>query len=171
MPIDRSESENMQITAVIKLLSNAFSDYDENIKKNEDLSKDLDEFVGKLERGEIPSNSDFSYLLNNAMERTKSDPTADEGKYDKLKGIAQSILMVLKIPSGLIHTKLLITLIKEFQEELLGSQRRHFHYRDNHWHDYVDRIFQSFEVIDPTTVYPTFNRRKSQKKKKITFRK
>ena len=174
MPIDKNEAENMKIAGIVKIMNNAFADYDSNVENNEALSKELDEFIGELERGEIPSTLDFTHLLNNAMERTRSDPEADEGKFDFLKEMGQVILNVMKIPADLLHTDLLINLLKEFQGILLGSQRRHFHYRDWHWHDYIDTIFSSMEIVSPATVYPSFKRaenQQKQKRRKISFKK
>ena len=160
--------ENAKILTVGKILNNAFKDYRKNTTDNRKLALRLDQFIGQLERGESPTHSEFIYLINEAMDTTKSDPNADEGKYDRLKEVGQFILTTIKLPYHM--GEFLITLLREFQEELIGAGRRHFHYRDSHWHGYVDAIFSSFEFIEPTTVYPTVGKKK-KKTSKISFRK
>lgn len=162
--------ENAKILSIGKIINNAFRDYRKNTIDNHKLALQLDQFVGQLERGETPTRSEFIYLINKAMEATKSDPDADEGRYDRLQTVGQFILTTMKLPFH--FGEFLITLLREFQEELIGSGRRHFHYRDSHWHGYIDKIFSSFEFIEPTTVYPIGGKGKKKKKsQKITFRK
>lgn len=163
--------ENAKIVTVGKILNNAFADYDNNSTDNNNLALQLDQFVGALERGETPTRLEFTYLINKAMENTKSDPRADEGRYDKLQVIGQFILTTLKLPYH--HGDFLITLLREFQEELVGSGRRHFHYRDNHWHNYIDKIFGSYDYIEPMTAFPddsSAKQTKTKKKRGIKFR-
>ena len=167
--VDKS-LENAKILTVGKILNNAFRDYRDNATDNHALALQLDQFVGQLERGEVPTRSEFIYLINKAMDNTKSDPDADEGKYDRLEAVGRFILTTLKLPFH--FGEFLITLLREFQEELIGSERRHFHYRDSHFHLYIDKIFSSYEFIEPTTIYPTIEKKKKKKKSsKISFRK
>lgn len=162
--------ENAKVLTIGKVLNNAFRDYRKNTVDNRALALQLDQFIGKLERGEIPTRSEFIYLINEAMETTKSDPNADEGKYDRLQAVGQFILTTIKLPFHM--GEFLITLLREFQEELIGAGRRHFHYRDSHWHSYVDRIFGSYEFIEPTTVYPSEKKSKIKRNiNKIKYRK
>ena len=87
-----------------------------------------------------------------------------------MDAVGRYILTTLKLPFH--FGEFLITLLREFQEELIGSERRHFHYRDSHFHLYIDKIFSSYEFIEPTTVYPTIeNKKKKKKTSKISFRK
>lgn len=168
--IKDAKLENAKVLSIGKIINNAFRDYRKNTKDNHLLALQLDQFVGQLERGETPTRSEFIYLINKAMEATKSDPDADEGKYDRLQAVGQFILTTMKLPFH--FGEFLITLLREFQEELIGSGRRHFHYRDEHWHVYIDKIFGSFEFIEPTTVYPIVGKKKRKKKsQKIIFRK
>lgn len=167
--VDKS-LENAKILTVGKIINNAFKDYRKNTTDNHRLALQLDQFVGQLERGETPTRSEFIYLINKAMDTTKSDPNADEGKFDRLQAVGQFILTTIKLPFHM--GEFLITLLREFQEEFIGSERRHFHYRDNHWHFYIDRIFGSFEFIEPTTVYPNEKKKKIKNKTgKVSFRK
>jgi hypothetical protein len=167
--VDKS-LENAKILTIGKIINNAFKDYRINAKDNHRLALALDMFIGHLERGETPTRSEFIYLINKAMDTTKSDPNADEGKFDRLQAVGQFILTTIKLPYNM--GEFLITLLREFQEEFIGSERRHFHYRDAHWHSYIDRIFSSFEFIEPTTVYPTDKKKRFKNKTdKISFRK
>ena len=162
--------ENAKILSIGKIINNAFKDYRVNATDNHKLALDLDMFVGHLERGETPTRSEFIYLINKAMDTTKSDPNADEGKFDELQAIGQFILTTIKLPYHM--GEFLITLLREFQEVFIGSERRRFHYRDSHWHGYIDKIFSSFEFIEPTTVYPTDKKKKIKNKLgKIKYRK
>jgi hypothetical protein len=155
-------------------MQNVFGDYDANIRSNDELSDALENYIGMFERGENVEHEKFFQLLNQAMERTKSDPDADEEKYDKLRQVAEKLYDVMKFKHP--DAGLIMTLIKVFQKALLGSQRRHFHYRDKEWHNDVREVLGKYGIIEPTTVVPLSAGEKKKKekgsslKKKIKFR-
>lgn len=152
--MDKFESENEKIRRVVALLTNIFSSLDNNSKANDILAVDLNKFVGQLIKGNYASQLEFAHYLNRAMEHTKSDPHATPGQFDELLKVGQFIIKALKLP----HTNIdfLIVLLQTFEEKLLGAQRRHFSHNDQFFKGIILEIFQKWQVVDQTTIYPSF---------------
>lgn len=173
MPVDKQDTENQKIMAVINLINYVLRIYDTNIENNTKLAQKLEHFINLLESGQLPPRAIFTSYINQAMELTKSDPDADEGQIDTLLQWGQMIIKTLKLP--VVDPKWLLTCTLQFLETLLASQRRHHHYRDLHMHDLTDKILSSYGVMDQVSVFPNKpgggKKKETEKKRKFSFKK
>ncbi len=171
VPIDR-KMENAKITSIANIINNAFRDQNLNIKENEFLAIILGYLIESLDLGIFPPKRAITYLLNKSMETTKSDPYAELGHHDPLLEIAQFINRTDTLPTR--NTELSSVLLKVFQEEFLGSTRRHYKKRDVDKTRYINKIFSSYGFIDTTVIYPdeqVISSKEKKKNKKNKFKK
>ena len=169
MPGDKYELDNMKIVSVAKLLTYIYNSMDINIQANNELSDDLEKFIGKFERGENVEHEKFMQIINRSMECTKWDPHADEGEDDALEEVGQVIFNTLKFPRP--HAGLMMTLFKEFGGTLAGSQRDSFHFIAMHLLKLTEKITGTYEIIEPTTIVPLSRGEKKKKEKEAGFSK
>jgi len=153
MPLDKFDAEAQKILAVLNMVSNIQTEFDNNAKANDLLALEFNKFIGQLERGEVASHVEFAHYFNKAMELTKADPLAGKGPLDdKLLAISQFIVrykrMRFKLPD------FLLVLLYKGEEELIGSQRAHFASIWNFLKDTIEQIYTKFKIVDYATVYP-----------------
>ncbi|KKM87038.1 hypothetical protein LCGC14_1272970 [marine sediment metagenome] len=172
----RIPSKDKSIVNTIASLSNMinqiFSEYNNNINANDVLALYLDQRVNLLDMGFNIDKRTRTFLLNKAMDTTKSDPYASLGQFDPLKEIGELIIRTSLLPTT--HRGLESTLWKLFQKENLGSRKRHAHKRDSVFYNLAEKLVSLLTLVSPGVIYPEGGKELPQKeglRKKLSFKK
>ena len=144
-----------------------FKEYIQNIKEINEVAVELDEDIGRSKRG----GYNHSFLINKAMQSTKSDPRAALGKDDPLREIAKAIFRRDLLPTT--HKGYQQTLKTIFAMKHADSVRVHAHERDNMVYKPLKELISTISVIDSDVIYPEEDQKQLDDKsmKKLIFKK
>ena len=144
-----------------------FKEYNKNIEEIQKVSKHLDRNIGRSKR----RGYNHSFLINKAMQSTKSDPRAALGKDDPLRNISKAIFRRDLLPTT--HKGYKQTLEIIFAERHSDSVRVHVHERDNMVYKPLKELISTISVIDPDVIYPEEDQKQLDDKsmKKLIFKK
>ena len=144
-----------------------FKEYIQNIVEIKEVAEYLDNDIAPSKKG----GYNHSFLINKAMQSTKSDPRAALGKDDPLRKIAQAIFRRDLLPTTHKGYKRTLKIILAMRHS--DSVRVHVHERDNMIYKPLKELISTISVIDSDVIYPEENQKKLDDKsmKKLTFKK
>ena len=142
-----------------------FKEYIKNIDEIKEVAEDLDEDIGRSKK----RGYNHSFLINKAMQSTKSDPRAALGKDDPLREIAKAIFRRDLLPTT--HKGYQQTLKTIFAMKHADSVRVHAHERDNMIYKPLKELISTISVIDSDVIYPEEDQKQLDDKstKRLTF--
>jgi len=166
--ITKTYKERMKAKELaINTMNLFFKEYIKNIDEINKVAKHLDQNIARAKR----RGYDHSFLINRAMQSTKSDPRAALGKDDPLRNIAKAIFRRDLLPTT--HKGYQQTLEIIFAERHADSVRVHVHERDNMVYKPLKELISTISVIDSDVIYPEEDQKQLEDKttKRINFKK